>query len=46
MGTAFTVFAKAVVRERGIPFALHAAKPNKETLAAVLEAERIAKDPR
>ncbi len=34
-----------MVRERGIPFALHAPKLNKETQAAMLEAECIAKDP-
>ncbi len=45
MGTAFTLFAKAVVRERRIPFALEAHSPNKETLSAMLEAERIARDP-
>lgn len=44
MGTAFTVFAKAVVREKGIPFNLTAQSPNKETMEAMLEAERIAID--
>ncbi len=45
MGSAFTLFAKAVVRERRIPFELKASVPNQETLAAMLEAESIAKDP-
>ncbi len=45
MGAAFTVFAKAAVREGGIPFSLNVSKPNKETLAAMLEAEQISKDP-
>ena len=45
MGTAFTLFAKAVVRERRIPFALSAPMPNRETLAAMQEAERISQDP-
>ena len=45
MGTAFTVFAKAVIREEGIPFNLTTRNPNKETIEAMLEAERIAADP-
>ncbi len=45
MGSAFTLFAKTVVRERRIPFELKAPSPNKETIEAMLEAERIAKDP-
>ncbi len=45
VGTAFTLFAKTVVRERCIPFELKASTPNKETLEAMLEAERISKDP-
>ena len=31
--------------EGGIPFEVKLEKPNKETVAAMLEAERIAKDP-
>lgn len=45
MGTAFTIFAKTVVRERRIPFELSASIPNKETLLAMAEAEAIARDP-
>ena len=45
MGSAFTLFAKTVVRERCIPFELKASIPNKETLEAMLEAERISRDP-
>lgn len=45
MGTAMTLFAKAVVRERRIPFDLRASITNKETLAAMLEAESISRDP-
>ncbi len=45
MGTAFTIFAKTVVRERRIPFELGVLSPNKETIEAMLEAERISKDP-
>ena len=33
------------VREGGIPFDITLDQPNKETIAAMLEAERIAKDP-
>ena len=35
MSTAITVFAKAVVRERKIPFEISANIPNAETLAAI-----------
>ena len=46
MTTAFTIFTKAAVREGRIPFeiSLHE-EPNEETIAAMLEAERIEKDP-
>lgn len=43
--TAINIFARAVVRERGIPFEICDRRPNKETVAAMLEAERIARDP-
>ena len=33
------------IREGGIPFEISINQPNKETIAAMLEAERIAKDP-
>ena len=33
------------LREGGIPFEVKLEQPNKETIAAMLEAERIAKDP-
>jgi DNA-damage-inducible protein J len=45
MTTAFNIFLRQAIRDEGIPFAIHANKPNKETIAAMLEAERIAKDP-
>jgi DNA-damage-inducible protein J len=45
MGSAFTIFAKTVVRERRIPFELSAPTPNKETIAAMLEAEKLSRDP-
>ena len=43
--TAFNVFVRQSIREGGIPFEITINKPNKETIAAMLEAERIAKDP-
>ena len=45
MGSAFTIFAKTVVRERRIPFELSVLTPNKETIAAMLEAEKLSRDP-
>ena len=43
--TAFNIFVRQALREGGIPFAVRLEQPNKETVAAILEAERIAKDP-
>ena len=43
--TAFTIFVRQSLREGGLPFEVKLEKPNKETIAAMLEAERIAKDP-
>ena len=45
LSTAFNVFVRQSLREGGIPFEIHTERPNKETVAAMLEAERIAKDP-
>lgn len=46
VGTAITVFAKKVVRENRIPFEMSAHRePNKETIAAMLEAEQLSRDP-
>jgi len=42
LSTAFNVFVR---REGRIPFDISLNQPNKETIAAMLEAERIAKDP-
>ena len=42
--TAFNIFVRQSLREGGIPFAIKTERPNKETIAAMLEAERIAKD--
>lgn len=43
--TAINVFLRQSLREGGIPFEVKTDKPNKETIAAMLEAERIAADP-
>ena len=43
--TAFNIFVRQSIREGGIPFEISIHPPNKETIAAMLEAERIAKDP-
>lgn len=44
LSTAFNVFVRQSIREGGIPFEIRMEQPNKETIAAMLEAERIAKD--
>mgnify|MGYP000898804200 FL=1 len=43
--TAFNIFVRQSIREGGIPFEISIHQPQKETIAAMLEAERIAKDP-
>ena len=43
--TAFNVFVRQSLREGRIPFDISLNQPNKETIVAMLEAERIAKDP-
>lgn len=35
MSTAFNIFAKAVIRQGGIPFELSLSRPNTETLEAI-----------
>lgn len=45
MTTAINLFLKTAVREQGIPFSLKLENPNKETLEAMKESERIAHDP-
>ena len=42
--TAFNVFVRQALREGRIPFEVSLNQPSKETVAAMLEAERIAKD--
>ena len=45
LGTAINVFLKKAVRVGGFPFDVNLDAPNRETIEAMLEAERIAKDP-
>ena len=44
ISTAFNIFVRQSLREGRIPFEISLNQPNKETVAAMLEAERIAKD--
>ena len=45
LSTAFNIFVRQSLRDGKIPFEISVRQPNKETVAAMLEAERIAKDP-
>ena len=45
LSTAFNIFVRQSLQEGGIPFAIKMDQPNQETIAAMLEAERIARDP-
>lgn len=45
LSTAFNIFVRQSLREGGIPFAIKMDQSNQETIAAMLEAERIARDP-
>lgn len=45
LSTAFNIFVRQSLREGRIPFDISLNQPNPETIAAMLEAERIAKDP-
>ena len=42
LSTAFNIFVRQSLREGGIPFEIRTDRPNKETIAAMLEAENIA----
>lgn len=44
LSTAVNIFVRQSLREGRIPFDISLDQPNKETIAAMLEAERIAKD--
>ena len=43
--TAINVFLRQSLRVGGLPFELRQERPNKETIAAMLEAEKISHDP-
>lgn len=43
--TAINVFLRQSLRAGGFPFDVRIEQPNKETIAAMAEAERIARDP-
>ena len=45
LSTAFNIFVRQSLREGGIPFKITTEVPNTETISAMLEAERIARDP-
>ena len=45
MTTAFNMFLRQSVREGGIPFEITTRVPNKETLKAIEEVEKMRKDP-
>ena len=45
LSTAFNIFVRQSLRERGIPFKITEGTPNQETVSAMLETERIAKNP-
>lgn len=45
LSTAFNIFVRQSLRERAIPFTITEITPNQETVTAMLEAKRIAKDP-
>ena len=44
--TAFNIFVRQSLREGKIPFEISLNQPNRETLAALQEAERISNDPK
>lgn len=45
LSTAFNIFVRQSIRDGGIPFEITLNQPSKDTIAAMLQAERIAKDP-
>ncbi len=45
LNTAIGVFFRQSLRAGGFPFDVRIDEPNKETIAAMLEAEQIARDP-
>ncbi len=45
LSTAVNVFVRQALREGRIPFEISLDRPNKETVAAMQEAEKMARDP-
>lgn len=45
MSTAFNVFLRQSLRDGGLPFQVSTRSPNQETIEALLEAKRLAKNP-
>ncbi len=45
LSIAFNIFLRQALRVQGLPFEVMRDTPNKETLAAMREAKRIARDP-
>ena len=45
LSTAFNIFVRQALREGKIPFDISLNQPNSETIVALLEAVKIAKDP-
>lgn len=45
ISTAFNIFVRQAIRECGIPFQISINQPNKETISAMPESEKIVKDP-
>ena len=44
LSTAFNIFVRQALREGKIPFDISLNQPNAETIASMIEAERISKD--
>jgi len=45
LSTAFNIFIRQTLRDGEIPFKISIGRPNKETIAAMREADRLAYDP-
>ena len=43
---AFNIFLRQAVREKGMPFSITTVVPNKETVKAIKETKKIAKNPK
>lgn len=45
LSTAFNIFVRQSIRNGGIPFDITVRKPNADTIAAILETQKIVNDP-